>query len=120
LTITRLAISYAVNRVCQYLHASRDTHWSAVKRILRYIRLTVSYGLHIRPNPSGVLSAYSDADWAGSTDDRRSTWGYAAFFGSNLIAWSAWKQATVSHSSTKAEYNITILKLSIRLSVMLL
>jgi hypothetical protein len=99
-------ISYAVNRVCQYLHVPRDTHWSAVKRILRYIRLTVSYGLHLRPNPSGVLSAYSDADWAGSPDDRRSMGGYAMFFGSNLIAWSAQKQATVSRSSTEAEYKV--------------
>jgi histone deacetylase 1/2 len=96
LTITRPDISYAINRVCQYLHAPRDTHWSAVKRILCYIRLIVSYGLHIRPNPSGVLSAYSDADWAGSPDDKRSTGGYAVFFGSNLIAWSAQKQATVT------------------------
>ena len=91
LTITRPDISYAVNRVCQYLQTPRDTHWSAVKRILRYVRLTVSHGLHIRPNPFGVLSAYSDADWAGSPDDRRSTGGYAVFFGSSLIAWSARK-----------------------------
>ena len=104
MTITRPDISCAVNRVCQYLHAPRDTHWSAVKRILRYVRLTVSYGLHLRPNPSGVLSAYSDADWAGSPDDRRSIGGYAGFFGPNLIAWSARKQATVSRSSTEAEY----------------
>jgi histone deacetylase 1/2 len=46
LTITRPDISYAVNRVCQYLHAPGTTHWSAVKRILRYIRLSASYGLH--------------------------------------------------------------------------
>ena len=104
LTITRPDISFAVNRVCQYLQAPRDTHWSAVKRILRYIRFTLSYGLHIRPNPSGIISAYSDADWAGSPDDRRSTGGYAVFFGSTLIAWSARKQATVSRSSTEAEY----------------
>jgi histone deacetylase 1/2 len=104
LTITRPDISYAVNRVCQYLHTPRDTHWAAVKRILRYVQSTLSFGLHIRPNPSGVLSAYSDADWAGSPDDRRSTGGYAVFFGSNLIAWSARKQATVSRSSTEAEY----------------
>jgi histone deacetylase 1/2 len=69
LTIMRPDISYAVNRVCQYLHAPRDTHWSAVKRILRYIRL------HIRLNPSGVLSAYSDTDMSGSPDDRRSMGG---------------------------------------------
>lgn len=104
LTITRPDISYAVNRVCQYLHAPRTSHWPAMKRILRYIRFTASYGLHLHPAPSCVLSAFSDADWAGSPDDRRSTGGYAIFFGPNLIAWSAHKQATVSRSSTEAEY----------------
>jgi hypothetical protein len=71
LTITD--ISFAINRVCQYLHAPRDTHWWVVKRILRYVRLTVSHELQLRPNPSGILLAYFDADWAGSRDDRRST-----------------------------------------------
>jgi histone deacetylase 1/2 len=104
LTITRPDISYAVNRVCQYLHAPRDLHWTAVKRILRYVRLTATYGLHLQPATSGGLSAFSDADWAGSPDDRRSTGGYAVFLGPNLIAWSARKQATVSRSSTEAEY----------------
>ncbi|KAK1632460.1 hypothetical protein QYE76_006775 [Lolium multiflorum] len=104
LTITRPDISFAVNRVCQYLHALRTTHWSAVKRILRYIRLTASYGLHLQSaSPSG-LSAFSDADWAGNPDDMRSTGGYAVFFEPNLIAWNARKQATVSRSSTEAEY----------------
>ena len=58
LTITRPDISYAVNRVCQFLHTPRDTHWSAVKRILRYVRSTTSYGLHLQPAPSGSLSAF--------------------------------------------------------------
>ena len=73
LTITRPDLSFEVNRVCQYLHAPTDVHWSAVKRILRYVRLTASYGLHLRSSSSGVLSAFSDADWAGCPDDRRST-----------------------------------------------
>src|SRR4051812_23210227 len=75
LTITRPDFSYAVNRVCQYLHAPRDTQWTAVKRILRYIRRTSAFGLHLQRAPSGLLSAFSDADWAGNPDDRRSTGG---------------------------------------------
>ncbi|XP_071676883.1 uncharacterized protein [Lolium perenne] len=106
LTLTRPDISYAVNRVCQYLHSPRDTHWTAVKRILRYVRHTATYGLRLSSASSGLLSAYSDADWAGNPDDRRSTGGYAVFFGSTLIAWSARKQATVSRSSTEAEYKV--------------
>ncbi|XP_051221264.1 uncharacterized mitochondrial protein AtMg00810-like [Lolium perenne] len=104
LTITRPDLSYAVNRVCQYLHAPTDVHWSAVKRILRYVSHTSSFGLHLRASSSGVLSAFSDADWAGCPDDRRSTGGYAVFLGPNLIAWRARKQATISRSSTEAEY----------------
>jgi histone deacetylase 1/2 len=104
LLITRPDISFAVNRVCQYLHAPRDPHWSAVKRILRYVCHTASYGLHLQPATSGLLSAFFDADWDGCPDDRRSTGGHAVFFGPNLIAWQARKQATVSRSSTEAEY----------------
>jgi histone deacetylase 1/2 len=73
LTLTRSDISYPVNRVCQYLHSPRDTHWTAVKRILRYIRHTATFGLRLRSSSSGLLPAFSDADWARNPDDRRST-----------------------------------------------
>ena len=104
LTLTRPDISFAVNKVCQYLHAPTSAHWSAVKRIVRYVKHTMGIGLHFKRSNSTLVSAFSDADWAGCSDDRRSTGGFAIFFGSNLISWSARKQATVSRSSTEAEY----------------
>jgi histone deacetylase 1/2 len=106
LTMTRPDLSFSVNKVCQYLHAPTSAHWSAVKHILRYIKGTISQGLLLRPatTASTLLSAFSDANWAGCSDDRRSTGGYAIFYGGNLVSWSARKQATVSRSSTESEY----------------
>jgi histone deacetylase 1/2 len=104
LTLTRPDISFAVYKVCQFLHAPTTTHLSAVKRILRYIQGTSKFGLRIRKSKCRIVSAFSYADWAGDVDDRRSTGGFAVFLGENLISWTAQKQATVSRSSTEAEY----------------
>jgi histone deacetylase 1/2 len=105
LTLTRPDLASSVNKVCQYLHAPTTEHWTAAKRILRYVKDTLKLGITFRKSSSTFLSAFSDADWAGCLDDRRSTCGFAIFVGPNLISWSARKQATVSRSSTEAEYN---------------
>lgn len=104
LTLTRLDISFAVNKVCQFLQSPTDDHWTAIKRILRYLKHTSKDGLHISRSASMTVTAYSNADWARSVDDRRSTSGFAVFLGKNLVSWSARKQQTVSRSSTEAEY----------------
>ena len=104
LTLTRPDIAFAVNKVCQFLHAPTTVHWSAVKRILRYVKGTVNLGLQIRRSRSMLVSSFSDANWAGCVDDRRSTGGFAVFLGENLVSWTARKQPTVSRSSTEAEY----------------
>ena len=104
LTLTRPDIAFSVNKVCQFLHAPTTIHWTAVKRILRYVKQCTGLGLKIHKSSSTLVSAFSDADWAGSIDDRRSTGGFAVFVGSNLVSWSARKQATVSRSSTESEY----------------
>jgi hypothetical protein len=79
-------------------------HWSTVKRILCYQHGTCGLGILIRRSSSLLLSAFSDVDWAGNVDDKRSTSGFTIFLGPNLITWCARKQATVSQSSTEAEY----------------
>jgi histone deacetylase 1/2 len=104
LTLTRPDLAFSVNKVCQFLHAPTTAHWTAVKRIMRYVKDTIGIGISFQPSTSTLLSAFSDADWAGCLDDRRSTGGFAIFIGPNLVSWSARKQATVSRSSTEAEY----------------
>ncbi|XP_073358250.1 secreted RxLR effector protein 161-like [Aegilops tauschii subsp. strangulata] len=104
LTLTRPDISFAVNKVCQFLSQPTDVHWEAVKRILRYVKGTLQTGLKFRKAVSTSISIFTDADWAWCPDDRRSTGGFAIFVGPNLISWSSKKQPTVSRSSTEAEY----------------
>lgn len=104
LTLTRLDIAYSVNKVCQFLHAPTITHWAVVKRILRYIKYTTHLGLEIHKSSSLLVNGFTDADWASCIDDRRSTGGFAVYIGSNLVSWSARKEATVSRSSAEAEY----------------
>jgi hypothetical protein len=103
-TLTRPNLSFAVNKVCQFLSKPTDVQWEAVKRILRFVKGTATTGLLLKRSLSTLLSIFTDADWADCVDDQRSTDGFAVFFGPNLISWSARKQPIVSHSSTKAEY----------------
>jgi len=81
LTFTRPDICFVVNRVCQFIHAPTDSHWAAVKRILCYLKGTASYGFHITRGSSFALHGFTDANWASSIDDRKSTGGYLVFFG---------------------------------------
>ena len=104
LTLTRPDLQYAVQQVCLHMHAPRDSHWSLVKRILRYICGTMALGLTLTASSSTDLVAYSDADWAGCPDTRRSTSGYCVYLGPSLISWSSKRQPTVSRSSAEAEY----------------
>lgn len=104
LTFTRPDITYAVQQVCLFMHDPRQAHLTALKRIIRYVQGTKDHGLQMYKSPSSSLVAYSDADWAGCPDTRRSTSGYCVYRGNNLISWSSKRQDTVSRSSAEAEY----------------
>ncbi|XP_022041719.2 uncharacterized mitochondrial protein AtMg00810-like [Helianthus annuus] len=104
LTFTRPDISYAVQQICMHMHAPRLEHWNALKRIIRYIQGKADYGLHLGSVTNMSLVAYTDADWAGCPDTRRSTSGYCVYMGNNLLSWSSKRQSTISRSSAEAEY----------------
>jgi histone deacetylase 1/2 len=104
LTITRPKIAYAVQQACLHMHDPHDVHWNIIKRILRYVRGTTEHGVLLRASPSTALTAYTDADWAGCPDTRRSTSGFCIFLGDALVSWSSKRQAVVSRSSAEAEY----------------
>jgi hypothetical protein len=89
LTFTRPGLSYVVQQICLHMHDPREPHLAALKCILRYVRGTLHMGLLIRPSSQQELVVYSDADWAGCPDTRRSTFGYAVFLGDSLISWSS-------------------------------
>ena len=104
LTLTKPDISFAINKVCQFLHAPTTVHWTAAKRIVRYVKNTMNLGLTFNKSSSTLVSVFSDSDWARCIDDRCSTSEFAVFFGPNIISWCAKKQATISRSNTEVAY----------------
>jgi hypothetical protein len=86
LTLTRSDISFSVNKVCQFLHSPTTAHLTAIKRILRFLKHTIHFGLHIRRSLSTMVNVFSDADWAGCSNDRKSTGGFVVFLRPNMVS----------------------------------
>jgi hypothetical protein len=86
------------------MESPKYSHWKVGKRSLRYIAGTTTYGLWYTASTDSMLTGYTDSDYAGSIDDRKSTSGYAFLFGKNLISWASKKQPIVYISSTEEEY----------------
>ena len=88
-SITRPDISFAINKLYQFMHQPTDIHFQALKRVLRYSNGSLALGLFLTSTPSLSLVAFSDADWARCLDDRKSIGGYLIYFSNNLIAWNS-------------------------------
>ena len=101
---TRPDIAYAVGVVSRFMHLPQVQHMTAVMRILRYLKGTSSTGIYFDKNDHLDLIAYTDADWAGDRDGRKSTSGYFTLVGGNLVTWRSKKQKVVALSSAEAEF----------------
>ena len=85
-----------------------ESHWKAAKRILRYVRGTVQFGIHYSSGVTPCLVGYTDSDWAGDPNDRKSTAGYVFTLGSGPISWACKKQTALALSSAEAEYRAAV------------
>ena len=104
LTLTRPDIQYAVNYVCQKMHMPTFSDFNLLKRIIKYIKGTVTMGISFNKETDCTLRVYSDSDYAGCQNTSRSTGGFCTFLGNNIISWQSQKQPTVAKSSTEVEY----------------
>jgi hypothetical protein len=93
-----------VNLLSRYLAHPTELHLQAVKRVLRYIKGTLSYGIFYKQSGDVELVAYTDNDHAGDLEDRKSTSGFLFVLSSRAISWSSKKQPVVTLSTTEAEF----------------
>ena len=103
LTTTRPDIMNVVSLLSRYMHRASEIHFQAAKRIVRYVKGTIDYGLRFCQVKNFTLHGYSDGDWVGCVDDMRSTLGYCFSFGSAIFSWF---QKARSHSSIHSRSRI--------------
>lgn len=119
LTYIRPDLSFAVNKLSQFLQHPTSNQWKDLKRVFCYLKGTINSGLHVKASPllhisgfsdvhshhsSFPISGYSDVDWSAYLDDRKSVGGYCVFLGDNLVSWSSRKQPTIARSNIESEY----------------
>ena len=106
LTITRPDLALAVNHASQDMQAPTVAHFALVKKLLRYVKGTLSHGLQFSPGPFH-LHACTDANWAGDSSDRRSTSGFCVFWG--LISSHGLLKSSLQSLDQAQKLNIALL-----------
>jgi len=97
-------IAYVVGVISQFMHQPQEDHMEASMKIVRYLKGTPGSGFVFQKHGNLNIEAYTDADWAGNPNDRRSTSGYFTLVGGNLVTWRSKKQKVVALSSAEAEF----------------
>lgn len=110
LTATRLDITYVVSLISRFMESPKDSHWQVGKRILRYVAGTSRYEILYSRTEYVFLTGFTDNDFAGSLDDRKSTFGHVFHLGSGLISWESKKQPIVTISSAEPKYIVATLE----------
>jgi transposase InsO family protein len=100
---SRPDISFAVGQISQFCEDPGQSHWSAVRRILAYLKGTLNHGIRYAQGADGLLG-YCDSDYAGDPNSRRSTSGFVFLLHGGPVAWSSRRQTSVSLSTTEAEF----------------
>ncbi|XP_070669436.1 secreted RxLR effector protein 161-like [Malus domestica] len=109
LTLTQPNISYAVGVMSRYMQNPKKPYLEVVRRILRYVKSTIDYGLLYKKGEDGKLVGYCDPNFAGDHDTKRLTIGYVFRIRSGVVSWCSKRQPTMSLSTTEAEYKATIM-----------
>ncbi|XP_019054183.1 PREDICTED: uncharacterized protein LOC109115040 [Nelumbo nucifera] len=104
LTATRPDIMYAVSLISRYMERPKEIHLLAAKRIFQYLQGTAEYGLFYKKGEKSDLFGFTDSDYAGDLDDRKSTSGYVFMMGSAVVSWCSKKQPIVTLSTTEVEF----------------
>ncbi|GJS66800.1 retrovirus-related pol polyprotein from transposon TNT 1-94 [Tanacetum coccineum] len=104
LTANRPDLVFVICMCARYQASPTKKHLEALKRVFRYLRGTINWGLWYPKDTDMVLTAYADADHAGCQDTRRSTSGSTQFLRDKLVSWSSKKQKSTAISTTEAEY----------------
>ncbi|XP_040957918.1 secreted RxLR effector protein 161-like [Gossypium hirsutum] len=107
LIATRPDIMYDVSLLSRFMHCYNINHFQAAKRVLRYIKGTLCFGVLFTKAEHMKLLGYIDNDWAGPIDDMKSTSGYLFTLGSAIFCWSSKKKTAVAQSIAEAEYVTT-------------
>lgn len=104
LCTSRPDIMFASSYLSRYMSAPLTKHYQEAKRVLRYIKGTSRFGVQFTSVENPELHGYSDSDWGGSNEDKKSTSGYLFTLGSAVFCWQSSKQKTVAQSTAEAEY----------------